>query len=272
VTPNDQPKDVMSGFQHDSSYPAPSDDWFHDAFDDEYRAIYGHRDSDEARRCINLLEAGVPNLRERKATAEIFDLCCGAGRHAAEAAARGYSVLGLDLSPDLLKHAHKEYSELPLVRGDKSQLPFDSESFDVVMNLFTSFGYFLDDNKHLQTAEEMARVLKPRGYLLWDHINPTWLRANIQRVTERTTPEGFIVRESRTLDHESNRVNKTIKATRPDGSELKYVESVRFFEPNEAKDLFEEVGFQIENRFGDYFAEATFSSTSPRQIILFRKM
>ena len=65
---------------------------------------------------------------------------------------------------------------LPRVAGDMRRLPFKGESFDWVLNFFTSFGYFERERENFRVLEEIVRVLVPEGRFLIDLMNPGVLR------------------------------------------------------------------------------------------------
>ena len=99
------------------------------------------------------------------ATGTMLDVGCGYGRHAMELAARGFHVVGLDLSTPLLvrggEEANRRGLEINFVRGDMRELDFDAQ-FDAAYCLFSTFGYF-DDETNKRTAANIARALKPGG-------------------------------------------------------------------------------------------------------------
>src|SRR4029434_8542781 len=76
--------------------------------------------------------------------ARVLDVPCGFGRHAGELARRGYTAVGVDLSPLMLREArkaHRERNRLQFIQNDMRRLSYRAE-FDAVICLFTSFGYF----------------------------------------------------------------------------------------------------------------------------------
>ena len=49
-------------------------------------------------------------------------------------------------------------------------LPFESD-FDLVVNLFTSFGYFQQEGDDVKVIESISRALKNDGILILDYLN-----------------------------------------------------------------------------------------------------
>jgi len=277
--------------------------WYQTAFGPHYADIYGHRDRRDAQQAIAFLTR--ESLAPVPPGALALDLCCGEGRHSIEllrvSSGNGLKpalrtdfrvkenrlkpalptnrlkpalrTIGMDLSPDLLRNAAesaaRENMTLPLVRGDMRLLPFRNGTFHLVLNLFTSFGYFEDDAENESVFHEAARVLKhPGGYFVLDHINPPWLRQNLQPETERVTARGTRVRETRWLDAERRRVEKRIEF-KADGREHCLRESVRLYENEEVLAMAGRAGLSLVATYGGFDGSAL-SEASPRAIHVFR--
>jgi D-alanine-D-alanine ligase len=130
----------------------------------------------------------------------ILDLCCGQGRHALEITRRGFKIEGLDRSRYLIQKAKtsakKENLNVKFKEGDARKLPFPPDSFEVVMMLGNSFGYFETVQDDLRALKEIFRVLKPWGRLLLDVTDGEYLRENFQaRSWEWIDKKLFVCRE-----------------------------------------------------------------------------
>ena len=115
-----------------------SGEWFESWFDSPYyHVLYDHRNDDEARAFIAALIEHIG----LKPGASVLDLCCGAGRHSRVIHELGYNTTGCDLSANSIATAKQfEQDGLGFFRHDmRDPLP---ESYDAIFNLFTSFGYF----------------------------------------------------------------------------------------------------------------------------------
>jgi len=142
-------------------------EWWTSYFDEQYLREYQplftlERDRQEVARLLELL--GLPS------GSRVLDCPCGQGRHAHLLAETGFDVDGLDYSEDLLAIARRRGTgkTLRYTRGDMRKLPARwTGRFDAVLNLFTSFGFFLDPNDDARVIGEFARVLKPDGLLVW---------------------------------------------------------------------------------------------------------
>lgn len=140
---------------------------------------------------------------------KILDLCCGQGRHSLELSRRGFKFIeGLDRSHYLIqrakKQAIKEGLDVRFRKGDARKLAYAPDTFDVVMILGNSFGYFETIEDDLRVLKEVFRVLKPWGKLLIDVADGGYLRENFQpRSWEWIDRKLFVCRErSLSLDEQ----------------------------------------------------------------------
>jgi len=195
-----------------------------------------------------------------------LDLACGAGRHVHYLASLGFPVVGLDLSKALLTNAihSSPISDLPWIQADMRTVPFCGNSFSIVMNLFTSFGYFGDDRDNVKVIREISRVLKPGGWLVLDTLNSSEVIVNLVPKSERR--EGDIsITEERSIDPKQHRVNKIIGIKR--GKQQKtYLESVRMYEVSELHQLMQSAHLTPKILWGNYQG-SEYHSLSPRIII-----
>ncbi|MBA4542112.1 MULTISPECIES: class I SAM-dependent methyltransferase [Thermoactinomyces] len=234
--------------------------WYEESFGEDYLIVYKHRTREDAICEVGKISRWL-HLRENDL---ILDLCCGTGRHTLSLAKRGYHVVGLDLSKVLLTHAVKDAGELavPFIHGDMRYLPFVDEMFDVVLNLFTSFGYFSDDEDNQQVLREIARVLKPGGRYLLDFLNKSYVVQNLVPKSEREE-DGVRIREERWIDGDF--VCKAITITDESGTR-RYQERVKMYDSGQLEQMLEKAGLNVEKRYGSFAGEPIQSSS--KRIIL----
>lgn len=236
-------------------------DWFEEWFGEEYLWVYPQRDLRDAHRAADLIESHVRLPRGAPA----LDLACGPGRHQRILCERWWTV-GLDLSPSLLRIARASDPDAPLVRADMRLLPFRADAFDLVVNLFTSFGYFRDDAQHRRVVDEVARVMRRRGWFVLDYLNASYVRATLEPRTERTVHDHEI-EEERMVTADGRYVVKTI--TLGDLGRT-FVERVRLFDPAELAGMLESCGFDVTQTYGDY-GGGPLTTDSPRAILISRR-
>jgi SAM-dependent methyltransferase len=219
-------------------------EWFEQWFGEEYLRLYPHRDDDDAAAAVALIDRCHPLAGLR-----VLDLACGPGRHAAQLAARGARVAGLDLSLPLLSLARaRTRGAVALVRGDMRRLPFRTGTFDIVVNLFTSFGYFADDAQHAAVIAGARALVGPGGVFVLDYLNAAAVRANLVPHEERRVSSQHVVIERRIAD-DGRHVVKEMHLL-DDGRS--FLERVRLFTPEELACLLEDAGFVVRHRFGNY--------------------
>ena len=239
-------------------------DWFLDA---NYRVVYEHRDEGEAAQMLDLIEQTIGRDTDRR----VLDLGCGSGRHAISFARRGYKdVTGVDLSSTLLNEAKVSADALGLdvrfIERDMRELP--SETFDLVVNLFTSFGYFDKDEENALVIANVASHLNPGGYFVIDFLNSQFVREHLVAHDERVLPGGARLEQSRWI--ENGRIEKRLLIR--NGLEAQeYIESVRLFDASDFIQMFGMCGLRVEHTFGSYFGEPFDSRRSSRLILFARK-
>ncbi|MBN2134985.1 MAG: class I SAM-dependent methyltransferase, partial [Acidobacteria bacterium] len=153
----------------------------------------------------------ITDILNPASDAKILDLCCGQGRHCIEMASRGYTnVAGLDRSHYLIQKA-KERSRgggllINFREGDARKLPYPTDSFDYVLILGNSFGYFETLQDDLQVLKEITRILKPWGKLLVDLTDGEYVKKNFnERSWEWINNKLFVCRE-RSLAEDGERL------------------------------------------------------------------
>ena len=144
----------------------------------------------------------------------VLDLGCGPGSHTTYIS-KYQRVIGLDLSPELIKKAKEEcknsgnYKNVCLMRGDMRKLPFESEFFDNVIHIL-SFGFFSDEEDKL-VFSEIARVLKRCGiYVYQNFYHPPSsrpLKWELDYLSSPDTPKDYFVTKKRRYDPKTKRIH-----------------------------------------------------------------
>ena len=238
--------------------------WYKEWFGEEYLELYSHRDESEAEVHADFVERYLGHGARPRA---VLDLACGAGRHTAALRRRGYRALGVDLSLTLL--ARMREKGLPRVAGDMRRLPFAAESFDWVLNFFTSFGYFESERENFRVLEEIVRVLAPGGRFLIDLLSPGTALAGL-KPKETQALDGREAAIERWYDDKSHRINKRIAVRAPGEPSRTFLESVRVYQPEEVTIGLRWAGLEVEGLFGNFHGDS-YERDSERLILLGRK-
>jgi SAM-dependent methyltransferase len=201
--------------------------------------------------------------------AQVLDVGCGYGRHAMELAARGFHVVGLDLSTPLLvrggEEAHRRGLTINFVRGDMRELDFEAQ-FDGAYCLFSTFGYF-DDETNKKTAANIARALKPGGKILIEILNRDYVISDLPtRVWWEG--DGCVVLEEVELNYFSSRIQVNRSVVFDDGRQLEQEISVRAYSLHEVGKLMHAAGFRVLEVSGAYQTRGRFFGNQSRHIIV----
>jgi len=237
--------------------------WFNSK---EYLKVYKHRDEKEAKELVNL----VFNNISLSKNSHILDLAAGFGRHAILFAKLGYNVTAVDLSENLLsiakKNAKSEGVNINFIQSDIRNFNPDSQ-YDLIVNLFTSLGYFEEDEENYYVLRKVFDLLSTGGFFVLDYFNKNFVVKNIVAKTVEEIDEGIIT-QHRYIEGE--RIVKEITIDR-EGKVNKFYESVRMFSSSELMKMIEVLGFKNLKTFGDLGGNPFELETSPRIIIIVNK-
>lgn len=235
--------------------------WYENWFGNEYLTLYAHRGDEEAKRLIKIVHENI----HLSPDALIIDLCCGQGRHARTLAESGYRVVGVDLSRTMLEAANFNSTgsdRTRFIQADMRQLPF-GQSFDLLLNLFTSFGYFNSDEENQGVFVQFRRVLKDDGWFIFDYLNDRHVKDNL--VARQKEEIGNIIIELERFITD-DRVQKKIVMTDKDKKSVFY-ESVKMYRPDDIYGMIDQAGLVVNKVFGDYDG-SPFLPYSPRLVII----
>ena len=232
-------------------------DWFDS---DYYHVLYKHRDYNEARNFIdNIIE-----YLDLKKGSKILDLACGIGRHSIYLDKIGFKVIGTDKSPNNIKKAkaskNQDISFLQMEMIDDT-----NHKYDVIFNLFTSFGY-VNHDYNLKTIKNIERQLKDDGTVIVDFMNTLFVKKNL------------VIEETKVIDDLSFKIKR-----KSDGKhiykEIKFHDKKNYFYQEKVMDLslkdFEKYlikyNLKIIKTFGDYNLNEFDIENSERLIMVIKK-
>ena len=234
--------------------------WFERWFNEHYLSLYRHRDLTDANRQIRLMIDTIKPAPENR----ILDLGCGEGRHVSLIKAQGLDVSGIDLSETLITIGKSRHPELSLCVGDMRRI---QGKWDIILSLFTSFGYFDDDQENRNVMSSIAAALNPGGWFWIDFLNPDHVVANLVPESVRKLDDRTKAIEHRRID--GNMVVKDIRLQLKDGEEH-YQERVFLYRRDDLEAMMDAGGIDTEGAFGDYDGNL-WTQDSPRTIVYGRK-
>lgn len=239
-----------------------SSDWYRDWFlSDEYIDVYLHRNDEEAERFLKTVLKFI-DIPE----ASVLDAACGAGRHSIALAKRGFRVTAFDLSINLLKlafkKAEKENLHVNFFKADFKNVGL-KPGFDLIINAFTSFGYFETDEENFRFICDSVNFLNKGGKFVLDYMNIDFLKKNLIPYSEKYVEEKKIIERRKIIDE---RIVKEICIE--NGSMKKcFIESVRMYSHDFLVNELKTIGFEIEKILGNYDGD-TFDPVNSDRIIL----
>lgn len=236
--------------------------WFVKWFDTQYyHILYKDRDYQEAGMFIDNITSYL-NLPEN---AKVLDLACGKGRHSVYLNKLGFEVTGADLSESSINQARKNENEtLHFVVHDMRE-PFE-QKFDAIFNLFTSFGYFDNDQDNITTLKAIKESLSEFGFAVLDFMNVEKVIPNLV-ASEVKTIEGIDFHINRRF--ENGYIYKDI-SFEDNSEEYNFIERVKAFRLEDFEQMMEESGIYLLDVFGDYKLGKFQKNTSDRLIMIFK--
>jgi SAM-dependent methyltransferase len=184
--------------------------------------------------------------------AKVLDLCCGEGRHSLELARRGFAVTGVDITELYLEKAQKkanaENLKIEFVNSDMRQF-CRKATFDLAINMFTSFGYFADKKDDEKVIRNIYDSLKPGGVLVM-HMTSKEILARIFQERDWYEVGGMKVLEERAVSQNWGWM-KTRWIMIRDGKEKEVVSEHRLYCGTELEALLRGCGFSDVKIYGD---------------------
>ena len=237
-------------------------EWFNSPF---YHKLYFERDDKEAETFIGQM---IQYLKPPPGS-RMLDVACGKGRHSKNLASLGFSVTGIDISPDNIAYARQfENDNLSFFEHDM-RLPFWGNYFDFIFNFFTSFGYFKTRREHDDAIRTIASGLKPGGTFVIDYLNTHYAEDHL--VPNEFKKIGETSYEIHRWDDDTH-FYKKLTVTDPSLlTPLEYTEKVAKFSLGDFTDMLSYNAVQVQEVFGDYHFGNYDIRKTPRLILIAKK-
>ncbi|MBP6180423.1 class I SAM-dependent methyltransferase [Flavobacterium sp.] len=242
--------------------PKSTENWYTSWFDTPYyHILYKERNYREAQVFMDNITHYL-NLPEK---AKVLDLACGKGRHSIYLNQLGFDVLGADLSENSITEASKNTNETLHFKVHDMREPFE-EKYDAIFNLFTSFGYFENDEDNLTTLKAIKESLSEYGFAVIDFMN-------VNQVLETLVPE-----ETKTVEGIDFHIKRYLKDGHiykeidfeDKGQKFHFTEKVKALTLKDFEELMEEAGIYLLDIFGDYKLKKFHKTDSERLIMIFK--
>ena len=235
--------------------------WFESWFDSPYyHILYANRSADEAKNFIAALVDKFKIPRQSR----VLDIACGKGRHSQTLAQYGLQVTGIDLSHNSIAYAKQfENDHLKFEVWDMRKV-YKPNYFDYAFNLFSSFGYFEDDEQDLMAIKAFAANLKNGGILVLDYMNT--------ECTVRLLKPREIIQRGETQFHIQKKVERGFIKKQidflVDGVDQSFTEQLKIINLYRFKEMLAEAGFELKATYGDYDLNPFDPGSSMRLILV----
>lgn len=239
-------------------------EWFADWFDTKYyHILYQDRNDVEAQLFMQNL---IDFLKLKKGN-KILDLACGRGRHSIYLNSLGFKVKGVDLSKNSIKFA-KQFKKENLKFSVHDMRKSFNKKYHAIFNLFTSFGYFNDDNTNIKVLKNIKNGLKKNGVAVIDFMNIETVTSNLtaKEVVIKDNIEFFITRKT-----EDNKIIKDIKFT-VKGENFHFTEKIQCLTLDTIKTYIYKADLKLNHIFGDYNLNEFDITNSKRLILIVSKL
>lgn len=202
----------------------------------------------------------------------VLDLCCGPGRHSVPFAEKGFTVTGVDLQPMLLEKAryYSDRENVNIEYIEENMLTFKrSDAFDLVISMFSSFGYFSNPEDDFRVLENAYHSLKSDGKILMDvRGKEIHAMANVTSYSQEM-PNGDLI-------FHRTEVNDDWTRSRSDWVYVKGEKAHRFkmefnlYSGSELRALLKKAGFSDVKIYGDLKGSA-YNHNAKRLVVLAQK-
>ena len=179
----------------------------------------------------------------------VLDLACGPGRHATALAKKGFRVTGVDLSSFLMRKARERASEeVDIVREDMRRFA-RPESFDLAINIFTSFGYFDDRRDDLKVLRNIHTSLRKGAAFVIELMGKECLARHFLSTTSKDLADGTLLVGRHEIFDDWTRIRNEWTLIE-DGRATTFRFHHTVYSGQELKDRLLEVGFGDVSLFG----------------------
>jgi SAM-dependent methyltransferase len=186
----------------------------------------------------------------------VLDLACGPGVHVVPLARQGAVVTGVDLSEAMLARARTACERAGVsARLERADMREHAEpgAYDLVINMYTSFGYFTDPGDNLTVLRNAHASLSPGGTLLVDVLGKEVLASWVGRPQAVDIDGGGTVFMRDTILDDWTRLRTDWTLVRGDTVRQASITCV-LYSAAELRALFEQAGFVDVECFGGFDA------------------
>jgi D-alanine-D-alanine ligase len=220
-------------------------DWWKKIFDETYLITDARSVCDEnlTYREVDLIEEILGLDKEHS----ILDLCGGQGRHSLELSRRGYQdVTVLDYSKVLIDKgkstARQQGLNTRFIQNDARETGLAEQSYQIVLIMASSLGYFLEETENTKILRECFRLLRPQGSLLLDLPNKEHVKNNLLPQSWHEADQDLICCRERVLKNDIV-YSRELVLSRKQGFIRDETYCTRLYSPEKISSMLRDTGF-----------------------------
>lgn len=231
-------------------------EWIQHVFDEKnsvYEAVFKPNDE------VTTQEVdGVIQYLDLDSESKVIDVCCGSGRHVIGLRNKGIQAFGIDISGSSITKAQLDGEKLGyndiFFQGDirtTEMVNSLSQSYEVAINMFNSFGYYVDDDQQRELLIGVHKLLRPEGRFLMHIPSKEFILSNFNRESTYSI-NGIQVVLKRNFDYKTSRLITHAHVDQYEGNPEDLVIDMRIYDDEEISDLLMHEGFEKIEIYGDF--------------------
>ncbi len=220
----------------------------------------------------------IVNIFEKNNTFvnNILELGCGSGNITKHLLDKGYEVVAIDVSEQMLELANEKLKlykdKIILVEQDIRELDFEVYEIDCVVAVNDTFNYILEDDELINIFNFVYTHLKQNGCFIFDISSPYKLKNILGNNTYGETMEDLVYLWENYFDYENDELTMDINffvRNKEDDAYMRFEEThiQKAHEPSKLKRFLENIGFKHINIYCDFSEEIGYEVECQRILI-----
>ena len=222
---------------------------------------------------VNLITSLVGNIKKPL----LLDLGCGTGEHLAELSKLNIDCTGIDASESMIKIAKLRFpNSIQFIKEDIKSFSF-KQKFDIIISLFGSLDYLLENNDINIALCNTHKALKPAGiglFEIWNAVPITKIKEKALDSVSKTNYKGKMIerqRGFRLLNYRDKAIVEVNYSYNLSGNTImKDKHKMRAFTREEITNYLETNGFEVLSCYSNSLKQP-YDETSNRIILHFKK-
>jgi len=212
----------------------------------------------------------IINILKPEKGSKLLDIPCGYGRHSKLLSEKGIKVTGVDNNENFISIAKENCPNVNFILRDMRKIDFYNE-FDFAIDLFTSFGYFSDE-ENFEVLRKISKALKKGGKFLLETVNREWALKTtyVNGLSWLLYPSGIVFLANNKYDIFTGRWISDQYVVE-NGEISKQEQDIRLYTYTEYKTMFSQVGLKILEAYGNKDF-SNYTSDSEKIILVAEKL